>query len=154
MLNFGFGDRVFPVAKIAIMAEALRESGVDLAEALHDTQVTENELTSAGTRVSLDQVLRAYRNALRLAPQSDFAYQAGLRVHVSTYGMYGFAILSSTSFRQTMQFAGRYHQLATPLVELSFTETRDDGIWTVAPITRAGIEPSLDRFVITSISWR
>jgi AraC-like DNA-binding protein len=148
MLNIGLEDRVFPVAKIGIIAEVLRERGVDAAEVLRDVQISAGALTSSGTRVSLGQVLQAYRNALRLVPQADFAYQTGLRFHVSTYGMYGFAILSSTNFRQTMQFAARYHQLATPVVEISFSETKHHGVWTIAPIACPYLDSTLHRFVI------
>src|SRR5260370_40598131 len=58
----------------------------------------------------------------KLSRDPHFSYHTGLRFHLSAYGMYGFAILSSMNYRQTMQFAEKYHQLATPLTELRFKE--------------------------------
>jgi hypothetical protein len=55
--------------------------------------------------------------------------------------MYGFAILSSINYRQTMKFAVKYHQLATPLVTMEFKENDGCGIWLLnskASMSRAG----------------
>ena len=68
-------------------------------------------MSSPTTRISLNQVIEGYRNAAKLSPDPHFSYHTGLRFHLSAYGMYGFAILSSMNYRQTMQFAEKYHQL-------------------------------------------
>ena len=44
-----------------------------------------------------------------------FAYRVGLRIRVSTFGLFGFAILTGTNFRQTVRVAAKYHELTTPL---------------------------------------
>ena len=80
------------------------------------------ELLSPHTRVSVQQVLIACGNAIRLSQDPSLAFRAGASMHVSSLGMYGFAILSSADFRNTMSFCERYHVLATPLVMLTFRE--------------------------------
>ena len=62
--------------------------------------------------------------------------------------MYGFALLSSTNFRQTMQIAMQYHQLATPLAEIFFRETTGRGVWTIAPLAHAVVDASLCKFIV------
>jgi hypothetical protein len=62
--------------------------------------------------------------------------------------MYGFALLSSTDFRQTMQIAMQYHQLATPLAEIFFRETTGRGVWTIAPLAHAVVDASLYKFIV------
>jgi Arabinose-binding domain of AraC transcription regulator, N-term len=94
------------------------------------------------------QVVIAYRNALRLSRDPNFSFQSGLRTHVSSYGMYGFAILSSMDFRQTMHFAVRYHPLATPLVKLRFAEEGRRAIWTIDPRPHPAVEARLYRFIV------
>jgi AraC-like DNA-binding protein len=74
--------------------------------------------------------------------------RAGLRFHVSTYGMYDFAILSSTNFRQTMRFAESYHQLATPLAAISFREEGARGEWTIVPLPHPDVDAALYRFLV------
>jgi AraC-like DNA-binding protein len=61
--------------------------------------------------------------------------------------MYGYAMLCSTDFRRTMDFATRYHQLATPLAGISFEERDRLGIWTIEPVLHPKIDSQLYRFV-------
>jgi AraC-like DNA-binding protein len=148
MVKVGTDEKVYPVAKIALVVEALKEGGVPPDEALQGAHLSTVELSSAAARISLNQVLAVYRNAVRLAPSPHFAYLTGLRFHVSTYGMYGFAILSSTNFRQTMQIAMQYHQLATPLAEIFFRETEGRGVWTIAPLPHPAVDAGLYKFIV------
>ena len=64
------------------------------------------------------------------------------------YGMYGFAMLASVDFRQTMRFAEQYHQLAAPLVDHAFAEAEGDGVWTITPKPHPQIDPILYRHVV------
>ena len=70
------------------------------------------------------------------------------RFHVSTYGMYGFAILSSTDFRRTMAFAVEYHQLAAPLVDVQFSEQDKGAVWTMSPFPFPQVDASLYKFIV------
>jgi AraC-like DNA-binding protein len=62
--------------------------------------------------------------------------------------MYGFAILSSMNYRETMKFAETYHQLATPLTELRFKEQSGCGVWTIAPMPHPRIDAVVYQFLI------
>src|ERR1700732_3985331 len=73
---------------------------------------------------------------------------SGLRFHVSTYGMYGFAILSSTDFRRTMAFAVEYHQLAAPLVDVQFSEQDKVAVWTMSPFPFPQVDAPLYKFIV------
>jgi AraC-like DNA-binding protein len=47
-----------------------------------------------------------------------------------------------------MQFAKKYHQLATPLAELRFKEQSGCGDWTVTPMPHSRIDGSLYKFLV------
>jgi AraC-like DNA-binding protein len=147
MAAIGLGDKLFPVVKIAVVAEVLREEGISPAKALLSTGLSESDLVSPATRISLNQVIQCYRNAIQLSSSPFLAYKAGRRFHVSAFGMYGFAILSSTNFRQTMYFAMKYHELAAPFAEISFKEEGGLGVWTILPLPLPHPEPALHRFL-------
>jgi AraC-like DNA-binding protein len=147
MSAIGLDDKLYPAVKIAIVADLLREEGIPAAKALLSTGLSEGNLTSAATRVSLKQVVQCYRNAIQFSSNPFIAYQAGLRFHVSAYGMYGFAILSSTNFRQTMYFATKYHELAAPLADISFNEVGGLGMWAIVPLALPQPDPTLYRFL-------
>jgi AraC-like DNA-binding protein len=62
--------------------------------------------------------------------------------------MWGFAILSSTNFRQTMAFAVNYHMLAAPLVDIRFTEQNKIAEWTAVPKPCPQIDDGLYKFIV------
>ena len=148
MIRAGPTEKIYPVAKIATVVDALRVEGVSAVQTLKGLGLSEHELHSPDSRICLNQVLQCYRNADRLSGDHNFACHTGLRFHVSTYGMYGFAILSSTSFRQAARFAEQYHQLETPVADLAFGEREAQGIWKITPLSQPSVEPSLYRFIV------
>lgn len=141
-------DRVHPAQKIAILLDALAHEGIPASQALAAVGLSEKDVGDPATRVSLTQVITCFRNAIRLSADPMFAYRTGLEFHMSTYGMYGFAMLSSMDFRQTMRFAERYHQLAAPLVDMAFAEENGFGVWTLTPKPLPQMDPALYRQVV------
>ena len=148
MTKLGPNEKIYPIVKIATVVDALKDEGVSAKEALAGLHVSERQLGSPEARVSANQVLEAYRNAIRLSPNPHFAYATGSRFHVSTYGMYGFAILSSTDFRRTMAFAVEYHQLAAPLVDVQFLEQDKAAVWTMTPVPYPQVDAALYKFIV------
>ena len=147
-LRTGPDDKVYPVVKLAMVIDALAAEGISVEDALAGVRISRNAMSSSATRVSLHQIIECYRNANKLCHNPHFAYGAGLRFHFTDYGMYGFAMLSSTNYRRTMQFAVKYHQLATPLGEINFKEAGGCGIWTFTPMAHPRIDASLYRFLV------
>ncbi len=144
----GKSDRVYTATKLAAIIDTVVAGGVPPAEALAGVGVSPVELLSPDTRVSLQQVLTACGNAIRLSRDQSLAFRAGASMHVSAYGMYGFAILSSADFRKTMSFCERYHLLATPLVTLVFREDNGVGVWSVDPAVPTPVNDPLYRFIV------
>ncbi len=148
MIRAGPDERIYPVAKLAAVVDALAAEDAPPTEALRGVPLSEDDISSPKTRVSLNHVIACYRNASRLSRDPRFAYHAGLRFHVSTYGMYGFALLSSVDFRQTMRFAVDYHHLASPTTEIAFREANGSGIWAVTPVPHPRVDAGLYRFLV------
>lgn len=141
-------DRIYPTQKIAVLLEALACDGIPTGRALEGVGLSEHEVADPATRVSLTQVIACCRNAISLSPDPMFAYRTGLRFHMTAYGMYGFAMLSSMDFRQTMRFAERYHQLAAPLIDHAFAEEAGLGVWTITPKPHPQIDSIFYRHVV------
>ena len=147
-MNVSFEDKIYPVGKVALILDALAAAGIATEGALKRIGLPKTAISSPATRVSLNQVIDCCCYAVEHAPDPHFAYRTGLRFHVSAYGMYGFAILSSVNHRRTMQFAVKYHQLATPLTTLEFTESDGYGIWLFSPPSHARIDARLLQFIV------
>jgi AraC-like DNA-binding protein len=147
MDDVGFTEKVFSAAKIAAVVDKLTSDGTAPVDALADAEVDLSHLSSPAALISRNQLIQCYRNAIALSQDPHLAYAIGSSVHLSAYGMYGYAMLCSTNFRSTMDFAVRYHQLATPLATIAFEERDGLGIWTIEPLTHPKIDSRLYRFV-------
>jgi len=141
-------DKVYPVAKLATIVASLATEGVPASDALRQVGVPESALSKSETRVSLNQILQACRNAARLTRDRHFAYHTGRKFRVSSFGMYGFAILSATDFREAIRFAVGYDQLATPLVHISFNEEYGRAVWAAAPLADPRVDATLFKFLV------
>lgn len=141
-------DKVYPPAKLALLVEALVSEGVPLHEALRHVGVPHDKLHSAQFLVSVEQLVTACRNAIRLSQDPQLPLRIGSSIHVSAYGMYGYAILCGTDFRKIFEFAVKYHVLAAPLSAISFAERDGMGVWTFEPVLHHAIDERLYRFIV------
>jgi AraC-like DNA-binding protein len=147
MDNIGFREKLFSAAKISAVVDALVAEGASPIDALKAAEVSLPDLNSPATRISRSQLIQCYRNAIALSRDPHLPYTIGSSVHLSAYGMYGYAMLCSTDFRRTMDFAVQYHQLATPLTTIAFDERDGLGTWTIEPMLHPEIDHRLSRFV-------
>jgi AraC-like DNA-binding protein len=147
MLNIGYRDKLHSATKLAALFEALFDEGIPPTKALLGLQLRAEDLHQPTTLVSINQMVEACRNATRLSTDPHLAYRVGSSIHLSAYGMYGYAILCSTDFRRTMEFAVRYHPLATPLTTISFEESNKSAKWVIAPLPHPLMDATLCQFV-------
>jgi AraC-like DNA-binding protein len=147
MEDVGFTEKVFSAAKITAVVDKLALEGASPVDALADADVSLSDLNAPAARISRNQLIQCYRNAIALSRDPHLAFAIGSSVHLSAYGMYGYAMLCSTDFRSTMDFAVRYHQLATPLATIVFEERNGVAIWTIEPLPHPKIDAQLYRFV-------
>ncbi|WP_233559967.1 AraC family transcriptional regulator ligand-binding domain-containing protein [Oleomonas cavernae] len=147
LLGAGFEDRVHPPAKVAVTLDLLTAAGIPAQEVLRGTGIAVDDLASPSTRISLSQLMSCYGNAMRLSHDPLLAFRIGSKIHISAYGMYGYAMLCSTNTRRTMEFAARYHLLATPATSISFAERDGTALWTIEPVPHPRLDPPLYAFV-------
>jgi len=141
-------ERIFPVMRPATIVFAFAADGMATSDLLQNTQLSASDLTSPEIKVSLNQIITCCRNAASLCRDPFAAYRAGNRFHVSSYGIYGFAILCSPDLRQTMRFSEQYHVLSAPLTEISYGEDGQHAGWTINPIPHPKIDAQLYRFLV------
>jgi hypothetical protein len=149
-MGYNPARRSFPTSKLAAVVERLAEEGVSAERALMGVGLAKEALADPQTRISVQQLLVAYENALALSERPDFALQLGRGVRVTFYGIYGFAMLSCPTHRAVIDFAVRYHGLSCATSALGFRATAPDGAgsWTIKPISEAARASRLWRFVV------
>jgi AraC-like DNA-binding protein len=90
------------------------EHGVPAQTALAGTGLSLDELRTPGTEVTGAQELALLRNLMRACPDPALPLEAGRRYHLTTYGIWGFALASSPTVRDALAVGSQF-------VDLSFT---------------------------------
>ena len=143
----GLSERVYKSTKLAALFDILVDQGCPAGEILRDVNLTVDEVHSPKSRISLAELMTACKNAIRLSSDPHLPYRIGTSIHISAYGMYGFAILCCPDFRKAMAFAELYHALAAPLATIEFTEAEGFASWIIEPNAHAATDPQVCRFV-------
>jgi AraC-like DNA-binding protein len=144
----GIHERLYAPTKLAAVYDALVHRGHSPADILKGIDLKVQDVHSPDTRISLSQLMRAYRNAIGLSTDPHLAFRIGGTVHISAYGMYGFAIMCSPDFRTANDFAIRNHVLATPLAMVDLKEEGELATWTIEPNSHTLDDQTLYRFVL------
>ena len=87
--------------KIALLVRASQEEGLDAAALLAGTELEPPDLENPNTRTSTRQFVLACRNALEIGASPALPFRIGAQVRLSSYGLYGYAMLTSASVRES-----------------------------------------------------
>jgi AraC-like DNA-binding protein len=147
MAIVGMGERVYQSTKLAALYDILVDQGHQARAILRNVNIPMEEVHSPKSRISLEQLMIACKNAVQLSSDRHLPYRIGTSMHISTYGMYGFAILCCPDFRKAMDFAARYHALAAPLTTIEFSECNGFASWTIEPHVHTAADAQLYRFI-------
>lgn len=143
-----WNEKRYAPYKVGALVEVLEEQGIAPEASLSGTGLSAVSLANPQTLTSVRQYITVCHNALRLSKTPETPFLTGSRIPLSAYGMYGFALVSSPTIREYFQVAVKYHRLATPLLSMSWRETRDYASWTF-PVNAAVTHPdSLLRFLM------
>jgi AraC-like DNA-binding protein len=135
---------------LGALAAELAAEGVSVRELFARTGVDTAQLEDVHARISHRQRLAIYRNAKRLAKRSDIALLAGARQRISDYGIYGYALVSSRTFGDSLLFSLDHVTMAGHAVrQISF---RTEG--TIAILRSDGLDTLGDLLPFAAEFWR
>ncbi|MBI3699099.1 MAG: AraC family transcriptional regulator [Afipia sp.] len=101
---------------VGALAAELASQGVSVKDLFARTGVQPAHLQDSQARISYRQRLSIYRNARALTKHSDVALRAGARQRISDYGIYGYAMVSSSTFGEALEFSLERIAMAGPVV--------------------------------------
>lgn len=127
---------------------ALADDGIDVSAVLHGSGLSEAMLGLPETRVSYAQQVAVFRNALRLSPDPAVALRAGARMHVTAYGMWGYALLSSRSFTDVLDLSIKYRAVIGPLARMRHETHEGIGHACFEPLIATDPDDALYRFAL------
>jgi len=94
------------------------DHGVPAPVCLKSTGLTEESLREVAATVSAHQELTVIANLLRtLGDPPGLGLEAGIKYHLTTYGIWGFAMISSPTWRSAIDIGLRYRTAAPPDAE-------------------------------------
>lgn len=118
-------------ASVNILLELAREHGLAERDCLAGTALTPDALLHAETLVSAQDELRVARHLLRtLGETRGLGLAAGQRYHLSSYGVWGFTLLSSPTLRSAIQRGLEYIELTFAFCRIR-PEAHGDDLWLV-----------------------
>ena len=141
-------QRIFAPFKLATMIDAVAPRGIAPDVALARTGLTLDEVRDPHTLTSIGQYLTACENIVASGADYGDAFAIGSRLHLSAYGMYGYALMCSPTMRDFFDFAVRYQPLATPTVRLEWRAEGDVAIWHFREIYREVMSSDVRTFLI------
>lgn len=102
------------------------DHGLSVEQCLRHTGLSPLQLAELHSEIEGAQELQLICNLIETLPtQDDLGLQAGLRYQLTTYGIWGYALLSSQSFRQAADLGLRYLDLTFAFNRISLREDAD-----------------------------
>ncbi|MDH0648456.1 AraC family transcriptional regulator [Pseudomonas sp. GD03858] len=107
---------------VSLILQVFQEAGVDPRQLLAGSGIGPADLGHADARITTQQELQVCANAV--ARREDIGLELGQRMHVSCYGMLGYALLSSATLGDALRLALSYPALLGTVFRLRLV---DDG---------------------------
>ncbi|WP_194817247.1 AraC family transcriptional regulator [Nocardia sp. XZ_19_385] len=148
LLDPGIRDWNFPrgIASVALMVGYAGEHGVPVARMLAGTGLSEPTLHNPDAQIDAHIELAVIRNLVReLAEVPALGVEVGRRYRITTFGIFGFACVSSPTLGEAIAFALRY-------LDLSFTFCLPVAEWNagefVAWVHDEGVPADVRQFLV------
>jgi AraC-like DNA-binding protein len=140
--------RIYTPQRIAAVVHVLGEDGIPPSRALNGTGLKGSDLKSPDTRVSYQQVETVFRNAFRLSKDPAIALRAGQRMHVISFGLYGYALLSSPTRADGIDFAAKYSRILGTVADVAFSRDDETALYTLEPLLSRNPIDDIYRFAL------
>jgi AraC-like DNA-binding protein len=133
--------------KLFALVQAAKQFGLPPETVLKGTSLTEEALQDGRTQSTVEQYLTASTNVIGRCDDPMLPLTVGRSLHLSAYGLYGFALLCSPTVRTGFEMAVRYHRLATPIFSIRWEIENGEFVWTFPNEALSGYSRPLRRFL-------
>ncbi|MGO2240375.1 MAG: AraC family transcriptional regulator ligand-binding domain-containing protein [Halomonas sp.] len=116
-------QKIYAPYKIAALLETAAEQGISADQVLRGLNLSQAALADPATLVSIKQYVDACTNVIDAGANLSTPFETANRLHLTAYGMYGYALLTSPTMRDYFSFGVKYHPLATPTLYMTWRET-------------------------------
>lgn len=125
------GHKLRLPGSLRILCEVAPEYGIDAEHCLEGTGLVVFDLYDNAASVTLAQEIRAIENFVRASDrQPGLGIRIGQRYRPQVFGIWGYAILSSPTFRASLQVATKYANLSFIIATARLVEDNDTALLT------------------------
>ncbi len=115
-----------PATSLRLLCETAGEMGITLDVALAGTGLGQDDFADAASEVTVDQEMLAVQNIAAVYPnEAGLGVAVGERMHVNSFGIWGFAVLTSPTFRAAVETAMDHIRLSYAFADIEFREDAD-----------------------------
>lgn len=141
-----FWDFTRDIGSVRILVEFAREQGFSAPELLRGTGLSSSQLSDPNVQVSASSELRVISNFLQLGSLPEtLGFQVGLRYTFSTYGLWGFGLISSATLADAMTLALRFLPLTYAFTLITYHQEGDLGVLSFG---EPDLKDELKRFLV------
>jgi AraC-like DNA-binding protein len=137
-----------PAKSLEPPLEVLGHMGISRRMCLKGTGIMLSQLDQPQSRVTFQQELAFYRNALQLTGDPMIGLKLGEPFIPPRYGLFGYALLSASTLRRAMKLAVNFGQLTFSFFSFEFGESGNQSYFSMQdppPIERELLDVYLDR---------
>lgn len=137
---------------LASLFEEMAVQGVTRTALLADTGIKVETLNDPATRISHQQKLSLFGKVLQLSRQPGTGLRIGQRQRLADLGVYGYALSSSATFGEAVDFGIRHIKLAGPVLEKNFHLENDVAVFEGRDVIDLGeLLPLVSEYWLSSI---
>jgi AraC-like DNA-binding protein len=116
-------DQLRSSASAALLVQLAAEHGITSQRCLRGTGITREALDDPAGEIRAHQELAVVRNIVRaLGDPPGLGLEAGSRYHLTTYGIWGFALISSATLREAISVGVDFLDLSYTFVDIRTEE--------------------------------
>ena len=120
-----FDDKIFSTAEILAAVSVTASDERQVSECLAAGGMTLSELSNPLSRISLNQHAQIHAAFNQHANNPLLGLEVGKRLHLTSYGIAGFALLSSATLREALVVASQFGLLMNLKMALQVTDVDD-----------------------------
>jgi AraC-like DNA-binding protein len=113
-------DRVYGPFESRLLFKAATAGGLATVDILRDSHIRPEQLLDPAARISARQRLTVYRNIFERCDDPTVFLRAGHAATVCSFGIWGYALMSSSTLLDAIHIGFKYLRLTGPLLEKSF----------------------------------
>ena len=113
-------DRIYGPFESRLLVQSATACGMSVEDVLKNSMIAPAQLGDATARVSARQRLTVYRNIFEGCKDPSVFLRAGHSATICSFGIWGYVLMTSSTYLDAVHMAFKYLQLTGPLLEKSF----------------------------------